>query len=194
MTALGKKLPPHVLDILEKYAVPATFMIWGEHALKYPSILKREAENSKLEFGNHTLTHTHLPRLPLIDAINNIKENDYVIKKIINKTPRFVRPPFGEFTTENKLNEPRPFIIWSLDTKSWDHHSKSKVLKNIQRAKDGDIILMHDSQQADVAALEDAINILHKNDFNIVSLDNLISRKTLKNADIIYSKNHIVFK
>ncbi|OYS85886.1 hypothetical protein CBG19_09225, partial [Limosilactobacillus reuteri] len=39
---------------LKKYHIPATFMIWDEHAEKYPELLKEEAKCLLFTLGNHT--------------------------------------------------------------------------------------------------------------------------------------------
>lgn len=183
---------PKVIETLEKYNLPATFMIWGEHALKNPELLSEEAKNPLFCFGNHTLNHVHLPELTADEANKEIVENDYVIKNIIGHKPEYIRPPFGEFT-QGQLKDKRPLIVWTLDTRSWAHHSKKKVLKNIEAAKDGDIILMHDFQPADAHALDEAIQILFKNGFEIVSIADLVGEERMKGAKVIYGRNHIIY-
>lgn len=183
---------PIVLKTLQKYNVPATFMIWGEHALKNPELLKKEAQNSLFCFGNHTLHHVHLPELTAAEANKEITENDHVIENIIGRKPEYIRPPYGEFTP-GQIDDKRPFIVWTLDTKSWDHHSTEKVLENIEKAKDGDIILMHDFQPADASALDDAIQILFRNGFKIISIADLVGKDQIKNAKVIYGRDHITY-
>lgn len=183
---------PKVIETLEHYDVPATFMIWGEHALENPDLLRKEAKNPLFSFGNHTLNHVHLPELTADQANKEITENDHVIENIIGRKPEYIRPPFGEFTP-GQLKDDRPLIVWTLDTRSWDHHSKKKVLQSIETANDGDIILMHDFQPADANALDEAIQILSKNNFEIVSIADLIGKDRLKGARVIYGRDHVVY-
>ncbi|WP_191668515.1 polysaccharide deacetylase family protein [Limosilactobacillus walteri] len=183
---------PHVLDVLEKYNIPATFMIWGEHAKKYPEILKREAENSLFTIGNHTYSHIDLTKVNSNRVQLELKKDDEIIRNITGDFPEVIRPPFGAINNNILPYLTRPAIIWSLDTKSWDHHDKKKVLLNITKAVDGDIILMHDFQLADSEAIENVISFLLENEFEILSLQDLVGKKQFSKAKVIYSANKII--
>ena len=61
-----------------------------------------------------------------------LQKNDEVIEKITGQQPEVIRPPFGSVNADVLSYLNRPAIIWSLDTKSWDHHDKDKVLENIR--------------------------------------------------------------
>lgn len=183
---------PHVIDVLTARKIPATFMIWGEHAKKYPELLQRESQNPLFSFGNHTLNHPHLPELSLHDAQEQLQMNDQLIESIIHRKPTYIRPPYGEFTDDLLNIFDRPAIIWSLDTKSWDHHDSQKVVQNIKAAQDGDVVLMHDFQPADANAIEDVLDTLSKNDFRCCSLEELLGKKRMQHAKVIYSNNKII--
>lgn len=47
---------PQILDILQKYHVPATFFVVGENAEAHPGLLAREWAEG-MEIGNHSFTH-----------------------------------------------------------------------------------------------------------------------------------------
>lgn len=183
------KTTPHILEVLKKYKVPATFMIWGEHAEKYPDLLKEESACPLFTIGNHTYHHKDLTELSIEEGKQEITKNDQVIKKITGKRPEVIRPPFGS-VSQNILDYlDRPAIIWSLDTKSWDHHDKEKVLERIKMVKDGDVVLMHDFQPADSAAIEPLIKYLLKEKFEIVSLKDLVGGNDFSKEKIIYSQS-----
>lgn len=184
---------PKVIEVLERYDLPATFMIWGQHALKYPNLLKREAQNAKFSFGNHTLNHVHLTGLKNVEIHDEILENDNLINALIGRIPNYIRPPFGEYN-ENVVNcsKGRPLIIWSLDTRSWEHHSSSQVLKQIDHVQDGDVILMHDFQKADADALEDVIKTLQAKNFEISSLKSLFEPSDINNKTVVCSRSEYI--
>ncbi|MFQ9705588.1 MAG: polysaccharide deacetylase family protein [Limosilactobacillus pontis] len=183
---------PHILEVLKKYNVPAAFMIWGEHAEKYPELLKEEAADPLFTIGNHTYHHVDLTKVSLEKGKNELKKTDQVIEAITGKRPVVIRPPYGSINKEVLSYMDRPAVIWSIDTKSWDHHDKDKVLENIKSAQDGDVVLMHDFQPADSAAIEPLIRYLQANDFKIVSLKDLIGVKKLSSTKVIYSKKRII--
>lgn len=185
---------PHVLEVLKKYQVPATFMIWGEHAEKYPELLKEEAQCPLFTLGNHTYHHKDLTELSIEEGKAEIAKNDEVIKRITGQRPEVIRPPFGAVNKDVLSYLDRPAIIWSLDTKSWDHHSKDKVLENIKQIQDGDVVLMHDFQPADSAAIEPLIKYLLQKGFTPVSLKDLVSPADLADQEIVYSRERLTLE
>lgn len=59
------------------------------------------------EVGSHTITHRHLTKLPLEDAIHEIVESKLMLEKLFGKTVRKFCPPRGytnEKLTEGTLN------------------------------------------------------------------------------------------
>lgn len=180
---------PHVIEILKKYQVPATFMIWGEHAEEYPNLLKEEMACPLFTIGNHTYHHKDLTKLSIEEGKAEIAKNDETIRKITGQRPEVVRPPFGSVNEDVLSYLERPAIIWSLDTKSWDHHSKEKVLENIKHVQDGDVVLMHDFQPADSAAIEPLIRYLFDEGFTPVSLKKLVGSADFANQQVIYSRD-----
>ena len=57
-------------------------MIWGEHAEKYPELLKEEAKCLLFTLGNHTYHHKDLTKLSIKEGKNEIAKNDEVIEKL----------------------------------------------------------------------------------------------------------------
>ena len=167
-------------------------MIWGEHAEKHPELLKEEAKCSLFTLGNHTYHHKDLTKLSIKEGKNEIAKNDEVIEKITGQQPELIRPPFGSVNADVLSYLNRLTIIWSLDTKSWDHHDKDKVLENIRQIHNGDIVLMHDFQPADSDAIEPLIKFLLKDGFTPVSLKELVGKDNFYNQQIIYSQDRFI--
>ncbi|MDU7040065.1 MAG: polysaccharide deacetylase family protein, partial [Lactococcus lactis] len=151
-----------VLDELTNRKIPATFMIWGVHMAEYPEILKVAAENELFAFGNHTYHHRHLTDLSDKEILSELNKTDDLFYELTGEKLDFVRPPFGdcEYHTLDIIR--RPLICWSLDTMSWDHGNPAKCVETIHKAKDGDIVLMHDFQEADVLALPEILDYLEE--------------------------------
>ena len=69
---------PQILDILERYHVPATFFVVGSNAEAHPGLLAREW-NEGMEIGNHSFTHPESSIRPLrwrleLDATQRVIE------------------------------------------------------------------------------------------------------------------------
>ena len=54
-------LTPHILDVLDRYDVKATFMVMGYAAESYPDLLV-EVVSRGHEIGNHTWSHLHVAK------------------------------------------------------------------------------------------------------------------------------------
>ncbi len=180
---------PKVLDELIKRRIPATFMIWGEHAVQYPDILLRAADSGLFAFGNHTFTHPSLLSKTAAEISDELRKTDDIVKTLTGVAPEFVRPPFGDANEQTLEFVNRPVICWSLDTESWNHHDAALCLEKAKAAKDGDIILMHDFQEADADALPAIIDFLSSEDFVFKTVPDLIGAKLLDEPYIYYSRD-----
>lgn len=178
-----------VLDELTNRKIPATFMIWGVHMAEYPEILKVAAENELFAFGNHTYHHRHLTDLSDKEILSELNKTDDLFYELTGEKLDFVRPPFGdcEYHTLDIIR--RPLICWSLDTMSWDHGNPAKCVETIHKAKDGDIVLMHDFQEADVLALPEILDYLEEENFTFKTIPELLGAQLNDEAYIYYSRD-----
>ncbi|GAB2025166.1 hypothetical protein OfM1_12370 [Lactovum odontotermitis] len=185
-----EKTTPQVLDELIRRQIPATFMIWGEHALQYPEILKRAADSKLFAFGNHTFSHPSLLELSASQIKNEIDKTDEIVQEITGERPAFVRPPYGDGNQETLKIVNRAMICWSLDTESWNHHKPELCIEKARQAKDGDIILMHDFQEADAGALPAIIDILEAKGFVFKTIPDLLKNQlSSDDAYFYYSRD-----
>ncbi|RZI48085.1 polysaccharide deacetylase family protein [Lactococcus kimchii] len=180
---------PRVLDILIKRKIPATFMIWGEHAKKYPEVLKRVATSGLFALGNHTYTHPQLNDLSESEIRQELLETDKIVQELTGLSLDFVRPPFGDCDSELLAMINRPVICWSLDTMSWKHGDAAKCVEQIYLAKDGDILLMHDMQEADAKALPQILDYLEEEKFIFKTIPGLLKKQGLDEPYIYYSRD-----
>ncbi len=178
-----------ILDELIARKIPATFMIWGEHVLQYPELLEKAAKSGLFAFGNHTFHHLSLLDLTAEEIKEELELTDRLVKKYTGIVPAFVRPPFGDADAEILKIIHRPIICWSLDTRSWEHHDATLVLQEIQSAQDGDIVLMHDFQEADANALPAVLDFLEAENFVFKTVPDLLGEQLDDEAYIYYSQN-----
>lgn len=106
--------------------IKATFCILGSQAIKYPALVRRMYEEWH-EICNHSVTHSNFASIPLLQAQNEIDQNEKIINDILwmSIVIPFVRPPYGAISPgmEQELNT--PFALWSVDTLDWkDQRSK----------------------------------------------------------------------
>ena len=171
------KVTPKILDILKNKGVNASFFFLGDNIDKYPEIALRTFEEGNLVL-NHSTTHKDLSKLSKEDFAKEVDTTDDKIKNLIGKTPNIIRPPYGAISELDEYKERNLKIaLWSIDTLDWSKRDKDNILSNVtNNIRPGDIILMHTSPdtEATAEALPLIIDYLKENNFNIVTLDELL--------------------
>ena len=140
-------LTPKILEILERYDVPATFFMVGQNIINYPDAA-RAVIKAGHEVGNHTFTHPHLPSLNEAAIMDEIGRCEDVLEELAEYRPHLLRTPQGALTPcleKCLLDDDYILVLWSLDTRDWDNKSTAYIVQTVLSSiKSGDIILMHD--------------------------------------------------
>ena len=165
---------PRLLDGLEKRGVVATFFVTGENAAQYPDIIKRMDKDGHL-IGNHTYTHIQLTSANRDKFRSELVKTNETLKQITGKDVTFVRPPYGSWdkSFETELNM-FP-VLWNIDPLDWCSHNADCIAsKVVEKAGDGDIILMHDYYETSVTAALEVVDILQKRGFQFVTVEEIL--------------------
>ena len=165
---------PVLLDGLKERGVKATFFLIGENADKNPEIVKRMAEEGHL-IGNHTYHHVEITRVPDETAQEEILMTNEVITGITGEEVSYMRPPFGVWqkNLERKLDV-MP-VLWTIDPLDWTTDNEDEIInKVVTQAGEDDIILLHDCYESSVNAALRIVDILQKEGFGFVTVDELI--------------------
>ena len=143
---------PHVLDILARYGVKASFFMVGENAERYPDLLQRvRAEGHTV--GNHTYHHLRghqtCTKLYLKDAQKGAE---------VLQTSLF-RPPHGRMTYSQKKairQLGNTIYLWDVLTHDYNpRYSVESILSAVQHyTRNGSIIVLHDSLKSKDRMLE----------------------------------------
>lgn len=169
-----------LLDGLEMYDAKVTFFVVGKTAEKKPEIVERAHEDGHL-IGNHTYSHIDFYKSSLSEIEEDINKGADVIKEITGKKPLFLRAPYGNvnFIQLKQLNT--FFIHWSTSSYDWFKEDEEYIYKRIMKeAKDGEIILLHDTKEVTVKAVLRAIPELQEQGYEFVRVDELLSRNGAK--------------
>lgn len=165
-----------LLDGLELYDAKASFFVVGKTAEKNPDIVKRAYEDGHL-IGNHTYSHIDFYKSSLDGIKEDIKKGANVIADITGEKPLFLRAPYGNVNFIQLKLLDTFFIHWSASTYDWFREEEDYIYKRIMNeAKDGAIILMHDTREVTVKAVLRAIPELQEQGFEFVRVDDLLSR------------------
>ena len=143
---------PQVLDLLDRYAVRATFFCIGERARRYPS-LTREIVARGHTVENHSQTHRHTFSLKTPGALaREVKTAQHTLTELTGERPIFFRAPAG---LRNVLLEP---VLQNLDLRlaAWTKRGFDTREPDPQRVQERllhnlaarDILLVHDGNAA----------------------------------------------
>ena len=172
-----------LLDILSKEGVPATFFVVGFMADKYPDLI-RAIKAAGQEIGNHTYSHVTLTRIPADQAMVEYKATNDVIRRITGSSPRYCRPPGGDFNRavlRNAAELGLTTVLWTDDPGDYTKLADKAVFnREVARLKPGGIILLHDGAKSTLKTLPAFIRTARGMGFKFVTLDELKSPKREK--------------
>ncbi len=165
---------PQMLEVLARENVPATFFLLGENVELYGDIVKEIAAQGHL-IGNHTWHHVQITTLSLEEARAEILETSELIEELTGQGTEYVRPPFGTWNPDLEDDLDLIPVMWSIDTLDWTTENVDRIVKQVtEEASENDIILMHDSYESTVQAVERIIPLLQAEGFEFVTVDQVI--------------------
>lgn len=88
------KVTGHILDVLEKNGVCATFFVLGSRIEGHEDMLTRMDELG-CEIGNHSFSHADLTRLSKADCQRELSDTDAEIRRVTGHEASVVRPRMG---------------------------------------------------------------------------------------------------
>ena len=179
---------PQALDILAKYKIKATFFVQGKNIAGNEAILKR-MQSEGHEVGNHSWNHPILTKLSLEDAKKQLTDTEDAITKVLGKSSKLMRPPYGAISDDIRNSLDLSFIMWDVDSLDWKSKNEAAILTEIQhQTSDGAIILMHDIHQPSVNSLPKVIEYLQGQGYSFVTVSELLNTR-LKPHGIYYSQH-----
>lgn len=139
---------PRVLECLSHAEAHATFFVVGTYAQRHPELVRRIVGEGHA-IGNHTHSHAHPWRLRERRARAEVRDGTSVISDILGFAPKYFRPPHGarrRCMIEEARSLEQELVMWDASAIDWGWLGSSKrIAKRLARARDGNIILMHDS-------------------------------------------------
>lgn len=175
---------PEVLEILKKHNIKAGFFLVGEMIKKEPGLAGRINADDHI-IGNHSYTHTKKFTIRKTKAvIDELKQNEELIKEITGKKTGFFRPPFG-VTNPNIAYAARflkyKVIGWSIRSLDTMGKPDEKIIKRVvTRFKPGSLILLHDTHEGIGNILEGIIGEAKKHGYTFVRPDELLNLEAYK--------------
>lgn len=170
-----------VLEILKKNNVKATFFCIGKNIETLPEIFQKVISEGHI-IGNHTYSHS-----PFFDfyskrqVVEEIEKTDAIITSFLGKKTTLFRPPYG--VTNPSIR--RALKTTKHKTIGWNIRSLDGIFKNekflinrvFKSIKPGGIVLLHDTSAVTVSVLEQLLLFLDRNNYTVVSLEELLNIK-----------------
>lgn len=140
------EVTPWVLDVLDKYAIKATFFMVGENVARNPQLFE-EIKHRGHAYGNHTMNHLQGMKVSLMRYMRNITEANELIDSSL------FRPPHGliKWSQAKAIKDHYNIIMYDLVTRDYSKKlNGEQVLANVRRyTRNGSIIVFHDSLKAE---------------------------------------------
>lgn len=164
-----------LLEGLALREVPATFFLVGERICGSETLIQDMAAGGH-QIGVHTYSHIKLAGVSRTRYDWEIGSTRRELDKILGPGQWWLRPPYGILDQQIKSWADCPLVLWSVDPEDWKYRDADRVVDSIvSAAKDGDIILMHDSYPSSVEAALRVVDILKERGFCFVTVEQLMA-------------------
>ena len=141
----------HLLEVLARHNVKATFFLIGRYVKQRPDIAQ-ELVRAGHVIGNHTFSHPNLIWVSPQETNRELQDCERALTDAVGEHSRLFRPPFGgrrpgTLKIVRKLGlEP---VMWNVTGWDWEGKPADYVEQKVrQQIRGGDVILLHDGSHA----------------------------------------------
>ncbi|WP_051221106.1 polysaccharide deacetylase family protein [Eremococcus coleocola] len=163
---------PQLLDVMNKYGVKGTFFLMGAYVDEYPEMTKRIVDEGHY-LGNHTYNHFDLHDLTDEEVKTQFEWTNMAIEEATGTRPKMYRMPFGgggERVYNLMADSGMESILWNLDSLDWKTQDRDMIVEEVMNdLQEHSLILMHDTNQATVDAIDILIPKLQEMGYEFVS-------------------------
>ena len=169
-----------ILRALESVDGRATFCMVGDRVNDYAQTARMVAEQGS-EIATHTLSHPNLAKLSAGEVRAELEQSIAAIEQVTGVRPGVLRPPYGS-TSEDVQQVCREMGVvianWNVDTEDWRVRDADVILNHVlDNARDGAIVLCHDLYPETAAAMEQAVEALAAQGYQLVSVSELLQAR-----------------
>ncbi|MCQ2244986.1 MAG: polysaccharide deacetylase family protein [Bacteroidaceae bacterium] len=181
----------HMLDVLKKHGVKASFFVIGKNINEESAKVMQRAYNEGHDIENHSLTHCAMPTLSADSIRSEISQTSALVEKYVGEKPQFFRPPYIALNRTMFDNIDLPFISGE-GCNDWEDSvsADERVERMLGFARDGLIFLLHDmpGNEQTVEAVDRIIPILKERGYRFVTVRTLFKEKNIATQrGIIYT-------
>jgi peptidoglycan/xylan/chitin deacetylase (PgdA/CDA1 family) len=145
----------HLLEVLAKHDVSATFFMIGRYAKQRPDIA-REVVKAGHIVGNHTFTHPVLSLKSDAEIRQELSDCTHALQDAVGQHPTLFRPPFGA-RRPAVLRIARELgllpVMWNVTGYDWSAPPAATIEQKCARQiRGGDVVLLHDGGHKQMGA------------------------------------------
>ena len=164
-----------LLDYLREKDVKVTFFLVGNRINEFKNTVLQEVKDGH-EIGYHSYSHKMQPQLSNAQIISDFEKSNALLKDLTGAEFTLWRTPGGDFNQRVLDCIDLPHIMWSVDTRDWEHRNTYKVYSSVIGSSDGAIVLMHDLYGSTVDGAIEAIDEMLEGDYEFMTVTELLSR------------------
>lgn len=173
---------PQMLDIIQKYNVPASFFVCGNNITSESCAVMVRAAGLGCEIQNHSQTHSDMTGMSSDEIMAEVDFTSDKIEEAVGVRPRFFRPPY--IAVNEKMHEVIDLtFICGLGAEDWlnEVSAEERCKRIISQAEDGLVILLHDmaGNEKTVKAVDMIIPELKRQGYKFVTVSQLFDMKNV---------------
>ncbi len=184
-----------VLDVLEKYEIPASFFLVGSNISDTTAEVVKRAFEMGCDIQNHSKTHSDMTKMTAEEITTEIDFTSDEIEKIVGVKPAYFRPPYIA-VNDTMLESIRLPFICGFGANDWDDtvSAETRAEKIITQSCDGGIILLHDMQgnSKTVEALDTIIPTLIADGYQFVTISELFNARGIDGMENRYVFSNVM--
>ncbi|MDR1691798.1 MAG: polysaccharide deacetylase family protein [Oscillospiraceae bacterium] len=170
-----------IQDALTAAGAHATFFYIGSqinNADKEKEVT--QAVERGFEVANHSWGWSGMAGMTAEEVAKSIADTDAKLTELTGFTNFLFRAP--NLSTSKTMFDTikKPFLHCAVDSQDWQSgKTKEEIIANVQRAKDGDVILMHETQKATAEAVPELLKFFADKGWQVVSVSELYAASNI---------------
>ena len=175
---------PHVLDVLERHRVPATFFAIGRQVAGGRGWLRRELRDGDI-VGNHTWDHRNVSGGGAF-AASEMSSTSSAIHEYAGFDTCAFRAPYNDFSSAEISEAWRlhmKTVQYDVDPEDWARPGSDAIYSRVVGAvRPGSIVLLHDGggdRSQTVAALPRIIDTLRRRGYGFATVPDLLGMRVI---------------